>query len=89
LVAQHLYLFDKTKTLDEYLWHAAQTIENGWPLSSLEYHIETKTYSRQALAEKASNYKTMLPSPFSELAADALKNPYVGGVRINALDVIV
>ena len=27
------YLFDKTETLDEYFWYAAQTIENGWSLS--------------------------------------------------------
>ena len=33
-------LFDKAKTLDEYFWYANQTIENGWSLSSLEYHIE-------------------------------------------------
>jgi predicted nuclease of restriction endonuclease-like (RecB) superfamily len=69
-------LFDKTKTLDEYIWYAMQTIENGWSLSSLEYHVDTNTYARQALAEKASNYKTTLPSPFSDLVADNLKNPY-------------
>jgi len=62
------YLFDKTKTIDEYLWYAAQTIENGWSLSSLEYYVGTKTYQRQALGEKAANYKIMLPQPQSNLA---------------------
>jgi predicted nuclease of restriction endonuclease-like (RecB) superfamily len=75
--SHNTYLFDKTKTLDEYIWYAMQTIENGWSLSSLEHHVDTKTYARQALAEKVSNYKTILPSPFSDLAADTLKNPYV------------
>jgi len=28
--SHNTHLFDKTKTLDEYLWYAAQTIENGW-----------------------------------------------------------
>ena len=71
------YLFDKTKSLEEYLWYAAQTIENGWTMSSLEYHTETKTYERQAIADKASNYQAMLPSPLSGLATETLKNPYV------------
>jgi predicted nuclease of restriction endonuclease-like (RecB) superfamily len=75
--SHNTYLFDKTKTLDEYIWYAMQTIENGWSLSSLEHHVDTKTYARQVLAEKVSNYKTILPSPFSDLAADTLKNPYV------------
>ncbi|GHU94711.1 hypothetical protein FACS1894208_06250 [Clostridia bacterium] len=71
------HLFDKTKTLDEYLWYAAQTIENGWSLSSLEYHVSTKTYQRQALSDKTTNYKTLLPQPQSNLATETLKSPYV------------
>ncbi|MDD4295462.1 MAG: PDDEXK nuclease domain-containing protein [Ruminiclostridium sp.] len=71
------HLLDKTKTLEEYLWYAAQTIENGWSLSSLEYMVDKKTYERQELSEKAHNYKELLPSPFSKLATDTLKDPYV------------
>ena len=70
-------LLDKTKTLDEYIWYAAQTIENGWSLSSLEYHVETKAYQRQATADKAENYKVRLPNPQSNLVIETLKNPYV------------
>jgi len=70
-------LLDKTKTLDEYLWYAEQTIENGWSLSSLEYHIDSKTYIRQELADKTSNYKKILSLPLSDLANDTLKNPYI------------
>ena len=75
--SHNTHLFDKTKTLDEYLWYATQTIENGWSLTSLEYHTETKTYQRQAIADKTANYKTMLPMPQSGLAIDTLKDPYV------------
>ena len=71
------YLFDKTKTLEEYLWYASQAIENGWSLSSLEYHVGTKTYERQELAIKSTNYNKSLPSPQSDLATDTLKDPYV------------
>jgi predicted nuclease of restriction endonuclease-like (RecB) superfamily len=71
------YLIDKTKALEEYLWYAKQTIENGWSLSSLEYHIDTKTYQRQAIAEKATNYNAILPQPQGDLAIETLKSPYV------------
>ena len=75
--SHNTHLFDKVKTLDEYLWYANQTIENGWSLSSLEYHVEMKTYIRQELTDKASNYKEKLALPFSGLAVDTLKNPYI------------
>jgi len=75
--SHNTHLFDKTKTLEEYLWYASQTIENGWSLSSLRYHVETKSYARQAIAEKASNYAEKLPQPQSNLVIETLKNPYV------------
>jgi Uncharacterized conserved protein len=75
--SHNTHLFDKTKTLDEYLWYAAQTVKNGWSLSSLEYHIDTKNYQRQVLGEKATNYQKLLPQPQSNLAIETLKNPYV------------
>jgi predicted nuclease of restriction endonuclease-like (RecB) superfamily len=46
-------------------------------LSSLEYYVETKTYQRQAIGEKATNYQALLPKPQSNLATETLKNPYV------------
>jgi len=70
-------LLDKVKSQDEIVWYTTQTIENGWSLSALEYHIDTKTYQRQITAEKTTNYERLLPSPFSELAKESLKNPYV------------
>ena len=75
--SHNTHLFDKTKTIEEYLWYAAQTIENGWSLSSLEYHTETKTYERQALADKTTNYKAVLSLQQSGLVIDTLKDPYV------------
>ena len=54
--SHNTHLFDKTRTFDEYLWYSVQTIENGWSLSSLEYHVSTKTFERQGLTEKSTNY---------------------------------
>jgi len=71
------HLLDATNTLDEYLWYATQTVENGWSLSSLEYHVDTKNYQRQVLGDKTTNYQKLLPQPQSNLAIETLKNPYV------------
>jgi predicted nuclease of restriction endonuclease-like (RecB) superfamily len=60
-----------------YLWYAGQALENGWSRNVLLHHIETKQYERQALPDKVSNYKALLLSPQSDLAAETLKNPYV------------
>jgi Uncharacterized conserved protein len=75
--SHNVYLLDKVNSLYEYLWYASQTIENGWSLSSLEYYIDTKTYQRQAIGEKITNYDVLLPKAQSNLAIETLKDPYV------------
>ncbi|MDR1022260.1 MAG: PDDEXK nuclease domain-containing protein [Prevotellaceae bacterium] len=70
-------LIIKVKEQNVYKWYAEKTIENGWSVSILEDRIALKTYERQALAEKASNYERLLPAPQSKLAAEILKNPFV------------
>ncbi|MCL2092805.1 MAG: PDDEXK nuclease domain-containing protein [Treponema sp.] len=75
--SHNIHLFDKTKTFEEYIWYANQTIANGWSLSSLEYHVSTKTFQRQVISDKIENFKTRLPHPQSDLAVETLKNPYV------------
>ena len=75
--SHNTHLLDKTKSYSEYLWYAEQAIENAWSLSSLEYHTETKTYQRQAITEKTSNYLEKLPSALGKLAEETLKDPFV------------
>ena len=75
--SHNILIINKSKTREEFDWYSEQTIKNGWSLSTLEYHIETKAYHRQAIAEKTSNYERLLPSPFSELAEETLKSPYI------------
>lgn len=58
-------------------WYAAQSIANGWSRSTLNTHIKSNLYDRQALeTNKVSNYREQLPSPQSDLAHEMLKNPY-------------
>jgi len=75
--SHNVALMDKTKGIAEYLWYADRIIDEGLSLSLLEDKILLKTYERQAIAEKATNYERLLPAPFSELAEEALKSPYV------------
>ena len=58
-------------------WYTVQAIERGWNNTSLLDEIETKLYERQAIADKTTNYPRLLEQPFSELAQETLKDPYV------------
>ena len=73
----NIALMDKTNDTARYLWYADKIIENGWSRNVLVHQIELKLYERQAISEKADNFRRTLPSPQSELARDTLKNPYV------------
>ena len=66
---------EKVQTLSAVLSWSHNT--NGWSLSALEYHVSRKTYARQEMAEKTTNYKEKLPLPFSKFATETLKDPYV------------
>ena len=68
---------DKLKGVDNYLWYAAKTIENGWSRNILVHQIEYGLYERQELVAKTTNFEKRLPSPQSELAEQTLKDPYI------------
>lgn len=53
------------------------TIENSWSRAVLDHQIDLRLYERQKLAGKVTNFSRTLPAPESELAQQALKNPYV------------
>lgn len=71
------HLLDKTEPGAGREWYVQATIENGWSRAVLLHQIETKLYERQALAGKVSNFERTLPAPESELAQQALKDPYI------------
>jgi len=57
------------------LWYAAKTIEHGWSRAVLTVQIESDLYRRQGKA--ISNFAATLPAPQSDLAQQALKDPYL------------
>lgn len=72
-----MLLLDKTEPGKRREWYVGQTIENGWSRAVLDHQIDLKLYERQALSGKVSNFTRTLPAPDSELAQQALKDPYI------------
>lgn len=72
-----MYVLDKTRPGPAREWYVDATIENGWSRAVLVHQIESKLYERQVLAGKVDNFKRTLPAPESELAQQALKDPYI------------
>ena len=70
-------ILDKVKDAGQRAWYIKKTAENGWSHNVLIHQIESGLYERQALAEKISNFETRLASPQSELAVQAMKDPYI------------
>jgi predicted nuclease of restriction endonuclease-like (RecB) superfamily len=67
-------LLDKVKGLDERLWYAQQSLENGWSRDILVMQIETGLFQRQGNA--ITNFDRILPSSQSDLAKQLIKDPY-------------
>lgn len=72
-----MLLLDKTQPGAEREWYVRATIENGWSRAVLAHQLDSHLYERQALSGKVTNFTRTLPAPESELAQQALKDPYV------------
>ncbi|NER80344.1 MAG: DUF1016 domain-containing protein [Leptolyngbya sp. SIO1D8] len=67
-------LLDKLNILEERLWYAQQSQENGWSRDVLALQIDSNLYQRQG--EAITNFDRTLPSPQSDLAQQLIKDPY-------------
>lgn len=74
---QNIVLMDKVSDEAARQWYLVQCRENGWSRNVLVHQIESGLYERQALAPKVSNFEDRLPAPQSELALQAMKDPYI------------
>ena len=70
----HLTLLDKLPDNEARLAYARLAIENGWSRNVMVHHIELGTAGRIGKAQ--NNFADFLPPAESELAAEALKDPY-------------
>ena len=71
-------LIDKISNLEERVWYAEKSMENGWSHVVLEHQIDLKLYERQAdSSKKLTNFENRLPAHQSELSRDIIKDPYI------------
>jgi predicted nuclease of restriction endonuclease-like (RecB) superfamily len=68
-------LFDKVKEATERNFYAHKALENGWSRDILSLQIKSNLYQRQG--GSLTNFEQKLPSPQSDLAQQALKDPYI------------
>jgi predicted nuclease of restriction endonuclease-like (RecB) superfamily len=67
-------LLDKVKDPTEREWYVRATLQHGWSRNVLVMQIETGAFRRQGKA--LTNFELQLPKPQSDLAREALKDPY-------------
>ncbi len=73
--AHHVILLEKVKDPAVRGWYAERALEHGWSRAVLDHQITTRLHERQGRA--VTNFATTLPPPDSDLAQQALKDPYL------------
>jgi predicted nuclease of restriction endonuclease-like (RecB) superfamily len=71
----HITLLDKVKNRDHRIFYIRKAIENGWSRDVMVHQIETGAFERTGNA--ITNFKGTLPKLQSDLAQQAIRNPYV------------
>lgn len=71
----NIAIISKCKNIDKALYYLQNTITNNWSRSVLIHQIESGLYERKG--KSITNFKLALPKPQSDLAMQALKDPYV------------
>jgi len=71
----NVIIIERVKDPMQRIWYAQQTIENGWSRTILNLQIDTDLFQRQGKA--LTNFSKTLPSPESDVARQALKDPYI------------
>ncbi|TAH03232.1 MAG: DUF1016 domain-containing protein [Sphingobacteriales bacterium] len=71
----NIFIFTKSKNTNEAIFYIQKTIENNWSRDVLDLQIKSNLYNRQG--KSINNFKATLPEPFSDLANQTLKDPYI------------
>lgn len=71
----HAELMAKVKDLPARRWYMQAAIEHGWSRNILLMQIESLAHERSGRA--VTNFNRLLPPPDSDLAQQALKDPYL------------
>ena len=73
--SHNLILMEKLDKVEDRLWYANKAIENGWSRDVMSMWIKSELHIRQGKA--VTNFKATLPAPQSDLAQQALKDPFL------------
>ena len=68
-------IINKIKKQPQAEFYIQQTIQNNWSRDVLGLQIKTNLYQRQG--KSITNFKNTLPEPFSDLAQQTIKDPYI------------
>ena len=68
-------IISKCDSTEEAIFYVCQTIEHGWSRAVLTHQIESGLYQREGSA--ITNFSETLPPAQSDLAQQALKDPYL------------
>lgn len=71
----HACLMEKVTDLPTRTWYMQATLQNGWSRNILLLMIDSQAHTRQGKA--ITNFPHQLPPPQSDLAVQALKDPYI------------
>jgi len=71
----NVVIIEKVKDPVQRIWYAHKIIEHGWSRAVLTVQIESGLYERHGKA--VTNFDRTLPPPQSDLARQAVKDPYV------------
>lgn len=73
--AHNYLLIEKVPAEEDRAWYMRQTAEQGWSRDTLALMIKSAAHTRQGAA--VTNFAAQLPPAQSDLARQALKDPYV------------
>ncbi len=71
----HFVLIEKVKDRDVRAWYVENAVSQGWSRDVLAAMVKSQAHARQGGA--VTNFTEQLPPPQSDLARQALKDPYV------------
>jgi predicted nuclease of restriction endonuclease-like (RecB) superfamily len=71
----HITLLDKVKNPHQRMRYIQETARNGWSRDVMVQQIESKYIERKGITQ--SNFKEILPQPYSDLAQQTFKDPYL------------
>lgn len=71
----NIQIMTKCRDFNEAIYYVENTLRYNWSRNILVHQIESKLYEREGRA--VTNFDVALPAPQSDLAQQALKDPYV------------